>query len=81
MKLHKQSFGLGVLTVYLLVAVMSGTAMARSIPAMNALGGFYVGVTWPGAMFCSFIQIEGCTVLPPAGSALANAFFTFEDQP
>ena len=73
---------LGMFTVYALVAVMSGLGMSRAIPALNALGGVYVGLTWPGAMFCSAAQIKGCTVLPPAGSALANAFFTFsEAQP
>lgn len=76
-----KSYALGAFTVYAAVAVMSGTAMARAIPALNALGGVYVGITWPGAMFCAATQIPGCTVLPPAGSLLANAFFTFEGQP
>lgn len=76
-KVHPRSFGLGVLATYLLVAFMSGTAMGRAIPALNLLGGIYVGVTWPGAMFCAATQIAGCTVLPPAGSTLANALFTF----
>lgn len=77
-----KSYTLGMATVYLFVAVMSGIAMSRAIPALNAIGGVYVGATWPGAMFCAASQIPGCTVLPPAGSALANAFFTFsEPQP
>jgi hypothetical protein len=75
-----RSYFLGVATVYVIVALMSGTAMARAIPAMNVLGGFYVGVTWPGAMFCTATQIPGCTVLPPSGSALANALFTFKED-
>jgi hypothetical protein len=77
--MHWKSYTLGMATVYVFVAVMSGTAMGRAIPALNALGGFYVGLTWPGAMFCAVSRIEGCTVLPPAGSALANAFFTFSE--
>lgn len=72
-----KSYTLGMLTVYLFVAVMSGIAMGRAIPSLNALGGAYVGITWPGAMFCAASQINGCTVLPPSGSPLANAFFTF----
>lgn len=72
-----KSYTLGMLTVYVFVSFMSGIAMGRAIPALNALGGIYVGITWPGAMFCATSQIEGCTVLPPAGSALANVFFTF----
>lgn len=76
-----RSFMLGMASVYLLVAVMSGTAMYRAIPAMNAIGGVYVGSTWPVAMFCSATQIEGCSALPPAGSSLANAFFTFSEAP
>lgn len=73
---------LGMATVYLFTAVMSGVAMGRAIPALNLLGGIYVGATWPGAMFCSATQIPGCSVLPPAGSPMANAFFTFsEPQP
>lgn len=75
-----KSYTLGMATVYVFVAVMSGIAMARAIPALNALGGVYVGITWPGAMFCAAAQIPGCTVLPPAGSMLANAFFTFKEE-
>jgi hypothetical protein len=74
-----KSYCLGVLTVYVLVAMASGIAMSRAIPALNTLGRVYVGLTWPGAMLCSAVQIEGCTVMPPAGSALANAFFTFSE--
>lgn len=70
---------LGIMTMYVFVAVMSGVAMSRAIPALNWLGGVYVGATWPGAMFCSAAQIDGCTVLPPAGSPMANAFFTFSE--
>jgi hypothetical protein len=72
-----KSYALGAYTVYAIVAVMSGTAMSRAIPALNNLGRVYVGITWPGAMFCAAAQIPGCTVLPPSGSPLANAFFTF----
>jgi len=74
-----KAYTLGMMTVYLFVAVMSGIAMGRAIPALNALGGVYVGLTWPGAMFCAASQIKGCTVLPTPGSTLANAFFTFEE--
>lgn len=74
-----KSYCLGMFTVYAFTAAMSGIAMSRAMPALNALGGFYVGVTWPGAMFCSATQIPGCTVLPPSGSAFANAFFTFDE--
>ncbi len=74
-----KSYTLGMFTVYALVALMSGIAMSRAIPALNALGGLYVGVTWPGAMFCAAAQIRGCTVLPPSGSPLANALFTFSE--
>jgi len=79
--IHAQSFWFGVFVVYGLVAIMTGTAMHRAIPALNSLGGVYVGLTWPGAMFCAAIQIDGCTVLPPAGSALAKALFTFSEAP
>ena len=74
-----KSYFLGMFTVYAATALVSGYAMGRAIPALNSLGRVYVGLTWPGAMFCSAVQIEGCTVLPPAGSALANAFFTFSE--
>lgn len=74
-----KSYCLGMLTVYGFVAIMSGIAMSRAIPAMNALGGVYVGLTWPGAMFCSATQIPGCSVLPTPGSPLANALFTFAE--
>ena len=74
-------FSAGAATVYLLVAVMSGVAMTRAIPALNALGGVYVGATWPIAMFCAAAQVN-CSALPEPGSPLANAFFTFrESQP
>lgn len=75
-----KSFAMGVGALYLVTGVMSGTAMARAIPALNFLGGAYLAATWPGAMFCAATQIEGCTVLPPTGSPLANSFFTFRGQ-
>lgn len=78
--MHWKSYTIGMLTVYLFVAVMSGIAMSRHIPALNYLGAFYVGLTWPGAMFCSASLIEGCTILPPSGSPIANALFTFSDK-
>ena len=77
MKREWRYYAGGVATVYLLVAVMSGIAMSRAIPALNAFGGVYVGATWPLAMFCAATQIRGCTVLPEPGSPLSNAFFTF----
>jgi hypothetical protein len=81
-KFDWKAYTFGMFTVYVFVACLSGIAMSRAIPALNALGGIYVGVTWPGAMFCAAAQIPGCTVLPPSGSPLANAFFTFsEPQP
>lgn len=75
-----KSYTLGAFTVYLFVAVMSGVAMGRAIPALNYLGKAYVGVTWPGAVFCAATQIDGCNVLPPKGSAVANALFTFSSD-
>lgn len=75
-----KSYYLGMLTMYVFVAIMSGVAMSRAIPALNAWGGIYVGLTWPGAMFCSAAQTPGCSVLPAPGSAFANALFTFEEQ-
>lgn len=75
-----KSYCLGMLTMYLYVAVNSGVAMSRVIPALNIWGGVYVAATWPGAMFCAASQIRGCTVLPPPGSLLANAFFTFSED-
>lgn len=75
-----KSYAAGAFTVYLIVALMSGIAMSRAIPALNAIGGIYVGLTWPGAMFCAATQIEGCTVLPQPGSTLSNAMFTFSER-
>lgn len=77
-RLNWKSFALGIATAYAFTGVMSGIAMSRAIPALNTLGGIYVGITWPGAMFCAATQIPGCTVLPPSGSPMANAFFTFK---
>lgn len=77
----RKAYCLGVATVYAITALISGVAMSHAIPALNSLGGLYVGITWPGAMFCAATQIEGCTILPPAGSPLANALFTFGDAP
>lgn len=67
----------GVLTVYVFVAVFSGVAMSRAMPALNGLGAVYVAVTWPAAMICSATWV--CFHMPPPGSPLANAFFTFKD--
>lgn len=75
-----KSYTLGMATVYVFTAILSGTAMSRAIPALNGLGAVYVGATWPGAMFCAASQIQGCSVLPPTGSTLANAMFTFKDE-
>jgi len=68
----------GMATVYLLVAITTATVMGHAMPAMNILGITYVGATWPIGMFCAASQIPGCTVFPPAGSALANVLFTFD---
>ena len=75
-----KAYCLGLFTAYVFTGAMSGIAMSRAIPALNGIGKAYVAATWPGAMFCAATQITGCTVMPPAGSALANTFFTFSDK-
>lgn len=52
-------------------------AMSRAMPALNLLGATYVGVVWPGSLFCAASRIPGCTTTPTPGSLLANSLFTF----
>lgn len=70
-------FAYGAASVYVVVAVMTGAALSRAIPALNGLGATYAGATWPMAMFCAATQLD-CSPLPEPGSPLANSFFTFK---
>jgi len=72
-------FFAGAGTMYVLVAIMTGAAMSRAIPALNGLGATYAGATWPMAMFCAATQLD-CSPLPEPGSPLANSFFTFHES-
>lgn len=71
-----RSYLMGLLTAYLFVGLFAGTTMARAMPALNGLGAFYVAATWPAAMVCAATGAL-CGYMPPPGSPLANAFFTF----
>lgn len=67
----------GAVTVYFLTAILTGFAMSRAMPALNLFGATYVGVLWPGSLFCAASRIPGCITTPTPGSLLANSLFTF----
>ena len=71
-----RNFILGAATVYLVTAVMAGFAMHRGIPALNALGVAYVGLTYPVGMFCVASGLD-CSSVPP--ERFARYFFTFDE--
>lgn len=71
-----RSYFHGAVTVYLLTALMIGVSFSRQMPALNLLGATYSGLTWPLAMFCTATRLN-YSPMPPSGSPLANAFFTF----
>jgi len=78
-KMHWKSYALGLATVYVVVAVLSGMSMSRALRPLNGLGATYMAATWPAAMVCAATD-QMCWYMPPAGSPLANAFFTFEGE-
>lgn len=53
---------------YIAVGFASAIAMMSAIPAMNILGGTYVGIMWP-ALMC-------CEAMPPQW--MSRHMFTFE---
>lgn len=67
----------GMMLAYLLTGLMIGVSFSRAMPALNLLGATYSALTWPVSMFCTSAGLD-CSPMPPAGSALANAFFTFD---
>lgn len=42
-----KKFFTGVLAFYLVMSLINGLAICRSIPALNWMGGVYYGITWP----------------------------------
>lgn len=71
-------FGSHLYSSHLFGAVLTGFALHRAMPPLNTLGMVIVGAGWPVSMFCAASGLD-CSAMPPEGSWLANAMFTFSE--
>jgi hypothetical protein len=60
-----------IVVVYLIIGLTAGLAMARAVPAMNALGVAYIALTWPYLVAANWFD------WPVAPEFLLVRLFTF----